>query len=393
MRLAAFFALVFALAIATHAPLCAQNATVLPAQDRALAVQYERLFSIGAADGRDWEILNGVTRVAFDKDGRLYVLDTGNARVLLFDASGRFIRQIGRRGSGPGEFQAAAGLTVLADGTLVVGDAAAGLVLFDARGEYLRSVQLGEIRVLYPSIQADGSGGVVMHETATSRVTPRITELYRHTLRAGTSAAVRLELPRGDTTIGQTGQTASGFSRVLPAVFSPTVRFAVWGPGRIAVATDDKYEIRVDGNGGVTRLSRAIAPRAVTERDREAVREARRARAARSTSTAAVQGFAVRNPTGAELEAELRALRFAETVPVIAGIGADAAGRLWIARVGPVAPGDGPIDIVAPVGRYRGTLPATSLPAAFGPNDRIARIVVDDEGVERVVVARVVGLR
>jgi hypothetical protein len=39
-----------------------------------------------------------------DKDGRFFVNDSGNARIAVFDAEGRFERSIGRRGEGPGEF-------------------------------------------------------------------------------------------------------------------------------------------------------------------------------------------------------------------------------------------------------------------------------------------------
>jgi hypothetical protein len=42
--------------------------------------------------------------VAIDAQGRAYVLDRGSANVRQFDASGRFVRSIGGRGSGPGEF-------------------------------------------------------------------------------------------------------------------------------------------------------------------------------------------------------------------------------------------------------------------------------------------------
>ncbi|MBI2504928.1 MAG: 6-bladed beta-propeller [Candidatus Latescibacteria bacterium] len=37
-------------------------------------------------------------------DGRVYVLDAGNGRIVVFDQKGRYVTQWGRRGDGPGEF-------------------------------------------------------------------------------------------------------------------------------------------------------------------------------------------------------------------------------------------------------------------------------------------------
>jgi DNA-binding beta-propeller fold protein YncE len=44
------------------------------------------------------------TNVAVDKDGNLFVSDTLNDRVEVFDAEGVFVRAFGKNGDGPGEF-------------------------------------------------------------------------------------------------------------------------------------------------------------------------------------------------------------------------------------------------------------------------------------------------
>jgi hypothetical protein len=43
-------------------------------------------------------------------DGRIYVLDAGNARIVVFDREGAFVTQWGRAGSGPGEFDFGTGV-------------------------------------------------------------------------------------------------------------------------------------------------------------------------------------------------------------------------------------------------------------------------------------------
>jgi DNA-binding beta-propeller fold protein YncE len=55
--------------------------------------------------GRFGEGLKRVSGLAWDAPRkRLLVVDTGNHRVLVFDAEGRQTRVIGKRGEGPGEF-------------------------------------------------------------------------------------------------------------------------------------------------------------------------------------------------------------------------------------------------------------------------------------------------
>jgi sugar lactone lactonase YvrE len=62
------------------------------------------------------------TNVAVDKDGNLYVSDTMNDRVEVFDADGTFIRAWGKNGDGPGDFARPKGIAVDSDGHVWVAD-------------------------------------------------------------------------------------------------------------------------------------------------------------------------------------------------------------------------------------------------------------------------------
>jgi sugar lactone lactonase YvrE len=63
------------------------------------------------------------TNLALDKDGNLYVTDTLNNRVEIFDADGNFIRTFGKAGDGPGYFARPKGIAIDADGHVWVADA------------------------------------------------------------------------------------------------------------------------------------------------------------------------------------------------------------------------------------------------------------------------------
>lgn len=62
------------------------------------------------------------TNVAVDKDGMVFVSDTFNDRVEVFDADGKFVRTFGKPGDGPGYFARPKGIAVDGDGHVWVAD-------------------------------------------------------------------------------------------------------------------------------------------------------------------------------------------------------------------------------------------------------------------------------
>ncbi len=78
------------------------------------------------------------TNVAVDKDGNLFVSDTFNDRVEVFDADGTFIRTFGKPGDGPGYFARPKGIAVDGDGHVWVADGVQDRVqVFTPEGQLL----------------------------------------------------------------------------------------------------------------------------------------------------------------------------------------------------------------------------------------------------------------
>ena len=78
------------------------------------------------------------TNVAVNKDGDLYVADTLNDRVEVFDADGQFIREFGKNGDGLGDFARPKGIAIDSDGHVWVADAMLNrLQVFTATGQVL----------------------------------------------------------------------------------------------------------------------------------------------------------------------------------------------------------------------------------------------------------------
>ena len=76
--------------------------------------------------------------VAVDSDGNVFVTDTFNDRVEIFDADGNFMSMFGKNGDSPADFERPKSIAVDADGHIWVVDAVKGLVkVFNQSGRLL----------------------------------------------------------------------------------------------------------------------------------------------------------------------------------------------------------------------------------------------------------------
>lgn len=168
--------------------------------------------------------------------------------------------------------------------------------------------------------------------------------------------------------------------------------------GALVVVDSADYRIRIVGADGSVRrtLVRPLPPRQVTRRDQED----ERARRLEQLQASGGPQITVRTDQGTTrmlggevqrmLEEQIAGLEFADVIPVVAQMGVDWAGTIWIRRAGRRVGEPGPIDLLTPDGRYLGTLPPGELgvPHAFGPGGLAAFIERDELDVPSVVVRR-----
>lgn len=113
-------------------------------------VDREPVLEIGRGEGED--ALFRVTTATRLPDGRIAVANAGTQQVKLFGADGRPLASLGRRGSGPGEFQVPFWVGTYADSILVWDAALERLTVFDPRGTLARSTQFPAVGGSFPSV-------------------------------------------------------------------------------------------------------------------------------------------------------------------------------------------------------------------------------------------------
>lgn len=406
------------LVVLTVAPdLPAQEVIDLPGRDRPLDAEFEEIFRVGVLEGADWEMFANVASAAFDARGNLYVVDGAKTvfepeiRVLVFDASGDFVREFGSMGEGPGEFKMPTGVAVMRDGTAVVEDLGHGAYqLFGANGEFLRRVRMAPSNIGYHNLLPDPRGGGVFMSNeegvsfrssgAPPPAHPASRPVWRMDLggdeaRNDTVVEGRLA-PRGD------GRTDPDAPFGQDPVYEPPLLAAVLPDGSVVHSDSSAYELRITPPGpGETRvIRRPLRPRPVTGAMERAY-----------NSIVSNTGSRVNPATGEKTTYELPKRVFYPEVSILVALSATWEGRIWAQRrgedagkprtitIGPSRPGlvvpttwksPGPIDVVTADGAYVGTFAAdaTAMPDAFGPAGMAAFVELGELGVASVVVRR-----
>lgn len=99
--------------------------------------------SIGKEIGEEEYLLNRPFQMHVDNQGYIYVLDIRDCHILVYDDIGKYVRTIGRKGQGPGEFMSRAYFDFSQDGRVFVNDVMnQRITIFDLEGNPLGDFKL-----------------------------------------------------------------------------------------------------------------------------------------------------------------------------------------------------------------------------------------------------------
>jgi len=133
------------------------------------------LWSVGGEKDPSGELLNRPFEIKVATDGTVYVLDRGDTCIRSFDASGKFIRQIGRKGQGPGDIETLCWFDLDSQGRIYVLDWQNKRVSrFERDGKFLGSFRLEKFAA---QIRIDPSGRIFCGEK--SRGTEALSSEFR----------------------------------------------------------------------------------------------------------------------------------------------------------------------------------------------------------------------
>jgi 6-bladed beta-propeller len=276
--------------------------------------------------------------LAVDGTGNLFVVDIRNRRVQMFDASGAFVRTIGRQGQGPGEYQFPTGVFFGADGSIWVdGVGVRQMVVFSKDGLFIKKILIAKPL----SVRMLGPGGSFIGTTQ-----PLVAQ-----------GEPKHELIKVDPD-GKTSKTIAEFRNELSQAkramayhyYSTRICFATVSAGSFAYGFSGQYRIYFADAEGKTSLvmTKTEKPQAISAKEKE------------ETRANGIYAFVGGNNPD-------EGVFFPDHRPFFSELMADDLGRIYVLRSNSILEKDGPVrvDVFSGEGIYLYRMTWTSRPAAI----------------------------
>jgi hypothetical protein len=316
---------VFAAAVlVATAPLHAQRARPNDSGVWGANVRLVEEVRIGALEGADEYLFGRIVGVASGHNGAIYVADGEVPIIRMYDARGKFIRNLGRSGGGPGEYRAIGGIRTLRDGHLALWDnRSQRITVYNPNGEYVRSHPVPSGLFAADVFEVDHAGHFYVR-TMVRFDHDRGGDLPQGWIRVSPAGTVLDTIPIPDDPNKAQSfvlSTPSGYDRPFPRETVSTISRM----GYLISGRNDAYKFQLHPNRkpGLT-IERAYTPIRVAQ-DERAEWEAWAAFFQRRATNPPGRGPAVVGPRPA-------AYSIPQTKPPFSELRTDADGRIWVRR-------------------------------------------------------------
>jgi hypothetical protein len=232
---------------------------------------------IGMTDGPEEYLFTFPSEILLQRDGSIVVLDwettLGTPIVRRYDRNGRFLRRIGGRGRGPGEYREPTGLAELNDGRILLADALNGRInVYSRFGESVGTWNARGNRAIARGpdwLKVSPDGMVYLRFVRAQRpLTPEIAILRLRSDGAIVDTLLPPFLP--DTRVPRvTVKSPSGratYGREVP--YWPRSIWTLTHDGFFLTATTDRYAINLIQGRRITSIRRSIQPVTVSTTER-----------------------------------------------------------------------------------------------------------------------------
>jgi hypothetical protein len=236
--------------------------------------------SIGVADGAEEYMLGDIADIALGPDGSIYALDRQVPVVRQFDAEGKFIRNIGRRGQGPGEMRSPSGIAMSRDRRLLLWDTANWRInIYSATGDILPQITTpsgssGSSMAQYArALMVDTAGRIVTRKTLfTGPLDPRPTVWLRF---APNGAPIdTVYAPPSPFTTPELVASNERFRKTNAVPFWPQRHVTMSPFGYIVAGFPNRYAFEIHRpDGAVISIRRDVKPEPVSRQERTGARK------------------------------------------------------------------------------------------------------------------------
>jgi hypothetical protein len=239
-----------------------------------MAVTMVEDLRIGTLDGDEQYQFFRIVGINVDAMGRILVANAGTSTIRVFDSEGRYVREIGKKGEGPGEFREVTTPIVWRDTIAVSDQEAMRFSLFDTTGTFLTSWPMltTEQRALFPVGASEAGWAVWMIPFGVARPERRPGDVTIDTTRVGRLDPLSLMMAsqRGSAFVDSVVHSVlfwegtpitwvqgdEGLAGFMP-LFTQNRWWAVDGTGRFYLSAGLRYQIDIFGLDG--RLERRIS--------------------------------------------------------------------------------------------------------------------------------------
>ncbi len=351
---------------------------------------YEEVLRFSEDPENEASLLYRPRQILQDREGDIYIVDSGNSRIAVFDNNGIYVRSIGRSGEGPGEF-----LTLdsplIHDGRVQVYDRRLNrLSIFTTNGELQEMIPLASLmsehQIRTPMLvyrYQDGSLLINDDQLTSDEEKQLSTE---RVFLFDSDGVLQWQTGTPGMQIGTwvVFRGVRGLGAIMPFASRPAVGFDP-DQGILVSPADEPVLLLYHLNGSLKlRIEIQLEEKAFTSEDRTTIMDDWDER--------------IRNASGPSLE-QLQSMRdgmtFPDRWPYWGTVNIDDAGFMWLAMVEHQADREAAgsrtlFKVISPEGEYLGN---TRVPRASGPTrygHRAARITDPDTGEVTMVVYRIV---
>lgn len=335
--------------------------------------------TIGLVDGPGEYLFDRIAGAARLADGRIVIVDRGNARLRFFDTEGLFLHATAGQGAGPGEFDRPAGLRRLPGDTLLVWDLLrrGRLNYFDGAGAFVRETHYNLAAVMDAQVRDSTMAfeGIPVRDDVLflpgqrGGIVPPTYPFRAQLVFMNEARSIHL----GAWPMIDGASDVVPYLRNIPG-YTVRERYAVGGdPVHIHIGNSEHHEFRTfDETGALLRIIRTM--RAPVEIEREATS---RIHALHRAQVEAGNGDV------AAVDRHHASLAFPAAWPPFLSLHATMVGGLWVMRFPMIDETDTRFDVYDEEGTLHGTIAfeGSNKPLEIG-SDYVVMLRMDENRVE-----------